>query len=99
MNLNLVGTLYKDAAEQFSASVDFSNWLASGDTISTHTVSCYSGSTNNTATMIGTTTDDNDDQVTFLVKAGTAGAIYLITVTATTVAADVWVAEINCVVN
>lgn len=98
-NPNLVGTLYKAPAETFDVSVDFSAWLTTGDTITSGTVTCYRDTTDNTTAMIAGATDDNDDEITFQVKAGTAGYQYLITVTATTTETDVWVAELNLIVT
>jgi hypothetical protein len=98
-NPNVVGTLYKHPSETFDVSVDFSNWLTTGDTVASGTVTCYQGTTDVSSTLIGNVTDDDDDEVAFVLKAGTAGACYLITVTAATAQSDVWVAEIYLIVN
>ena len=95
----LLGTLYKDSSETYHPSVDFSAWLATNDTISSATVTCKQGATDNSSTMVASVTDDNDDEVTWELKAGTAGQMYSIEVTATTANADVWVAKLNLVVN
>lgn len=99
MNPNIVATVYKTVAEVFSRSIDFSNWMASGDSISSHDVGCYQGTTDYTSTMIGTTSDDSDSTVTVELKAGTAGEQYLVVVEATTTQGDVWVALITLIVN
>jgi hypothetical protein len=98
-NPNLLGTLYKLPTETYHPSVDFSEWLAAGDTVTSATVTCAYGATDYSSSMIATVTDDNDDHVTWELKAGTAGQTYLITVTATTTNSDVWVALLNLVVN
>lgn len=98
-NPNLVAAHYKLAAEDYAVSLDFAPWLSTGDTVATHTVTCYAGTTNMTSTMIGTTTDDDVSKVVFRVKGGTAGTQYLITVTATTAQADVFVGLVNLIVN
>lgn len=105
INPNLVGTLYAakgtSDAEDFDVSVDFSNWLTTSDTVSSGTVKCYYGTTDVSATMIGTVSDDNDDQVTFqfLANGATAGRKYRIEVAAVTAAGDTWLAYIDVVVN
>lgn len=98
-NPNIIATIYKTAAEDFDCSVDFYNWLTSGDTVASGTVTCYLGTTDSSSTMIATVTDDDDDQVLWRLYGGTAGNVYRITVTATTAASDVFVAYLNCVVN
>lgn len=98
-NPNVVTTFYKTAIETMDLSVDFSNWLTVGDTVSTHSVLAYEGTTDVTTTLIASSTDDNDDQVSFQIQAGTAGTTYKILVRATTTQADVFEALIYCVVN
>lgn len=98
-NPNLIGTLYKIDDESFGVSVDFSNWLAAGDTISTATVTCKYGTTDYSSTMIASVTDDNDDEVTFQVLGGTTGQMYLIEVKPVTSQADTWLAQLRLVVN
>ena len=99
-NPNALGAIYTAPTETFSASVDFSSWLTTNDTIASGAVTCHQDTTDVSSTMIGTVTDDNDDQVSFVIKAaGTSGTSYLITVTATTAAADVWVAKLNLFVK
>jgi hypothetical protein len=99
-NPNLLGTVYKAPTETFDVGVDFSEWLTVGDTVSSGTVTCYLESTNASATLIGAVTDDNDDEVSFvLLAAGTSGATYVITVTATTAQSDVFVAKLNLVIT
>jgi hypothetical protein len=97
-NPNLIGTLYKVHDEVFQVSVDFSSWL-DADTISTSAVKCYYGSTDTSTTMIASVADDDDDHVTFTVRAGTSGQTYLIEATVTTAGGDTWLAQLNLVVN
>jgi hypothetical protein len=98
-NPNRIGTVYKTPTEHFTVGVDFSSYLDTLDTVVSGTVTCFYGTTTNTATMISDVTDDNDDHVTFTLYGGTAGCVYEITVTATTLSGDVFVALLTCVVN
>ena len=98
-NANLIGTVYKKPTEHFTTGVDFSLWLDTGDTVASGTVTCYYGTTNCSSTMVTDVTDDNDDHVTWTLYGGEAGKVYDITVTATTAASDVFVAQLNCQVN
>jgi hypothetical protein len=60
--------------------------LASGETISSHVVTCAEkvAGTDRTATMISNTSVVSGTQVSYLLKGGTAGTEYVITVTAVT---------------
>ena len=104
-NPNLIGTLHAGKGisdtEEFDVSIDFSNWLTTSDTISSGTVKCYEGTTDMSTTMIGTVTDDNDDEVSFVFKAagGTAGKMYRIEVAAITSGSDTFLAYINVMLH
>lgn len=99
LNPNKLGTVYKTAAEAIDLSVDFSAWLDAADTISTATVTCKYGTTDYSSTMVASVVDDNDDEVTWKVQAGTAGTTYLLTITATTTGTDILQALLDLVVN
>lgn len=98
-NPNRIGTVYKLPTEHFTVGIDFSAWLDTLDTVASGTVTIARGDTSYTSTMISDVTDDNDDHVTWTLYGGTAGYVYDITVTATTAASDVFVAQLTCCVN
>ena len=98
-NINRIGTIYKLPTEHFTIGVDFSEWLATDDTVASGTSTIAYGVTDTSSSMISDVTDDNDDHVTFTLYGGTATYVYEITVTATTAAADVFVAQLTCIVN
>lgn len=65
---------------------DDGDGLADGETISSHAVACAEkvAGTDCTAAMISNTSVVDDTQVSYLLKGGTAGTEYVITVTAVT---------------
>ncbi len=64
---------------------DGRGWLASGETIATATVTCATiDGVDATAAMISGAAPYSGTQVKYLVKAGTSGISYIITVTVTT---------------
>lgn len=69
------------------ARTDGLDGLAAGEEIESHTVACAEkvSGTDRTAAMISNTSVLNGTQVTYLLKGGTAGTIYVITITAVTI--------------
>jgi len=96
---NVLGTIQKRTTEEFSFSVDFAAWLATGDTISTHSIAVMHGTTDYASTMVESSSDDDNSIVTAKIQAGTAGNQYHISVTANTANGDVWVAIIYLIVS
>ena len=68
------------------ARTDGLDGLADGETIASHAVTCAESKTgtDRTSTMISNTSVVSGTQVTYLLKGGTAGTTYTITVTAVT---------------
>lgn len=92
-NPNLLGTLYKLPGESYHPSVDFSAWLATGDTVASGTVTCTDAAATIGSVAVTTTS------VVWELSAGTTKQTSLVTITATTAASDVWTAQLNLVVN
>ena len=88
----------KQPSEIFPISIDFSRRLASGETISSKTVTAATGGADATATVI-TSSAINGDSIDITVKAGTDGTVYTITVKVTTSSSNVFEDEITMTVT
>lgn len=81
-----LGRFIKAPGETKRYSIDYSNWLDSGETV---TSVSFSVSPNDTLAVLNSSINPSGVLVVFYVEGGTAGSVYETTVTASTSASQV----------